>query len=288
MSVLTRAPAAISGPDERLDRPFTVDPSLIRVGTNVLSVEVHQNTLGSSDLSFLASLSGSGSVAATTAAPTTTSTTTTVAPTTTAAPTTAATTTVAPTTAAPTTPATTTTTIAAPPPPPAGLATSIAPDAVWSYLDDGSDQGSAWNSVQFDDSTWMTGVGEFGYGDGDERTVISFGPVNSRKYPTTYFRHRFTATGTPTELTLTLRIDDGAIVHINGVEAHRFNMPDTGVTYETRALDAIWGAAERLDRVITLDPTLVRAGTNVITVEVHQDTYGSSDLTFLASLTGRI
>ena len=82
--------------------------------------------------------------------------------------------------------------------------------------------------------------------------------------------------------------DDGAIVRINGVEAHRFNMPATGVTYETRALDAIWGAAERLDRAITLDPTLVRAGTNVITVEVHQDTYGSSDLTFLASLTGRI
>ena len=313
VSVLTRAPDAISGPDERLDRPFTVDPSLIRVGTNVLSVEVHQNTLGSSDLSFLASLSGSGSVAATTTvtpttaamtttatttvAPTTTSTTTTIAPTTTSTTTTIApTTTAAPTTTvAPTTtaaPATAATTIATPPPPPppppAGLAASIAPDAVWSYLDDGSDQGAGWNSVQFDDATWMTGVGEFGYGDGDERTVVTFGPMNSRKYPTTYFRHRFTATGTPTELTLTLRIDDGAIVRINGVEAHRFNMPATGVTYETRALDAIWGAAERLDRAITLDPTLVRAGTNVITVEVHQDTYGSSDLTFLASLTGRI
>ncbi len=84
-----------------------------------------------------------------------------------------------------------------------------------------------------------------------------------------------------------MRIDDGAIVRINGVEAYRFNMPATGVDYRTRADDAIWGSAERLDRAITLDPTLVRPGVNVITVEVHQDTFGSSDITFLASLTGR-
>ena len=116
---------------------------------------------------------------------------------------------------------------------------------------------------------------------------MGYGSTSSRKYPTTYFRHRFTATGTPTELALTLRIDDGAIVRINGVEAHRFNMPSAGVNYQTRADDAIWGSAERIDRVVTLDPALVRIGANVITVEVHQDTYGSSDITFLASLVGR-
>jgi hypothetical protein len=164
---------------------------------------------------------------------------------------------------------------------------SISPDAVWSYLDDGSDQGATWNELDFDDSAWPRGVGEFGYGDGDERTVVGFGPSSGRKYPTTYFRHRFTATATPSDLTLTLRIDDGAIVRINGVEAHRFNMPAAEVSFQTRAVDAIWGAAERLDRAITLDPGLVRPGTNVITVEVHQDTYGSSDITFLASLTGQ-
>jgi hypothetical protein len=274
---LTRAPDAISGPGERLDRAVGVDPTLIRAGTNVLAVEVHQNTPGSTDLSFLATIRGAG--AATTPATTTTTVPATTATTTTTPPTT---TTTPPTTTPPTT---TTTTVLAPPP--SGSAALIAPDAVWAYLDDGSDQGSAWTALDFDDAAWTRGVGEFGYGDGDERTVVGYGPSASRKYPATYFRHRFSAAGTPDELMLTLRIDDGAVVHINGVEAHRFNMPSTGVDHQTRALDAIWGSAERLDRAITLDPALIVAGSNVLTVQVHQDTSGSSDVTFLASLTGR-
>jgi len=44
---------------------------------------------------------------------------------------------------------------------------------------------------------------------------------------------------TTVDLTLTLRIDDGAIVRINGVEAHRFNMPSTAVSFQTRAVVAI-------------------------------------------------
>ena len=46
--------------DDRLraNRVFVVDPNLVRVGTNVLAVSVHQNGRRSSDLSFLASLVG--------------------------------------------------------------------------------------------------------------------------------------------------------------------------------------------------------------------------------------
>ena len=117
--------------------------------------------------------------------------------------------------------------------------------------------------------------------------MVGFGPNAAQKYPTTYFRARFTAAGVPNSLTLRLRVDDGAIVYVNGVEAMRFNMPATGVNHLTRADAAIANSAERLDRTFSLDPRLVRAGTNVIAVEVHQDTYGSSDLTFLASLSGR-
>ena len=46
----------------------------------------------------------------------------------------------------------------------------VAPGTTWSYLDDGSDQGSAWADPLFDDSTWATGPAELGYGDGDEAT----------------------------------------------------------------------------------------------------------------------
>ncbi len=82
-----------------------------------------------------------------------------------------------------------------------------------------------------------------------------------------------------------LRVDDGAVVYVNGVEAARFNMGTGAVNSQTRAPDAIADGGERQDRVFTLNPNLVVAGDNVIAVEVHQNTLGSSDLTFLASLT---
>ena len=40
----------------------------------------------------------------------------------------------------------------------------------------------------------MSGAAELGYGDGDEATVVSFGPSSSNKFITTYFRQSFQAT----------------------------------------------------------------------------------------------
>ena len=65
--------------------------------------------------------------------------------------------------------------------------------AVWSFLDDGSDQGSVWAQVGFDDSSWQSGVGEFGYGDGDEATVIPR-PASGSRHPSHYFVHDFVVT----------------------------------------------------------------------------------------------
>lgn len=64
----------------------------------------------------------------------------------------------------------------------------------WKYLDNGTDQGTAWRAVGFNDASWATGAAELGYGDGDEATVVSFGPNAAIKYITTYFRRTFTVT----------------------------------------------------------------------------------------------
>jgi hypothetical protein len=48
--------------------------------------------------------------------------------------------------------------------------------AIWKYLDNGSDQGTAWRSAGFNDASWASGPAQLGYGDGDEATVVSFGP----------------------------------------------------------------------------------------------------------------
>ena len=162
----------------------------------------------------------------------------------------------------------------------------LAASATWAYSDLGDVVGADWATPGYDDVGWATGVGEFGYGDGDETTVVAYGPSAGSKYRTTYFRTAFTATALPTALELQLRVDDGAVVYINGVEAARFNLPDGPVSFGTAAPAAIYGSAERQDRSFAIDPSLVVVGANVIAVEVHQNTLGSSDLSFLAGLSG--
>ena len=74
--------------------------------------------------------------------------------------------------------------------------TLVARGSVWSYLADGSNQGTAWRGVGFADASWPSGISELGYGDGDEDTDVGFVDVNpgqagDQKNATTYFRKQF-------------------------------------------------------------------------------------------------
>jgi hypothetical protein len=53
-----------------------------------------------------------------------------------------------------------------------GADTLISTGAVWKYLDTGIDGGTAWRTVAYEDSVWPRGVGKFGFGEGDESTVL--------------------------------------------------------------------------------------------------------------------
>lgn len=124
---------------------------------------------------------------------------------------------------------------------PPGPTTFVARGATWKYLDNGSNQGTAWRAVDFVDTSWASGAAELGYGDGDEATVVSYGSNSSLKHVTTYFRKTFTVTNATsyTGLGITLRCDDGAVVYINGTEAVRTNMPTGTITYTTFAGSSI-------------------------------------------------
>src|SRR5215210_8710358 len=98
-----------------------------------------------------------------------------------------------------------------------GATTLIPTNAVWRFLDNGSDQGTAWRNPGFSDSTWRSGPAQLGYGDGDEATLVASGP-SAAKYITTYFRHQFPVASPVTDATLRLLRDDGAVVYVNGVE----------------------------------------------------------------------
>lgn len=170
----------------------------------------------------------------------------------------------------------------------------VSAGASWKYLDDGSDQGVAWRGVAFDDSGWKTGDAEFGYGDGDETTVVLFGPNpdnaqndENNKYVTTYFR-KVVNIANPTaydDFLIKLKRDDGAAVFINGTRYVLDNLAD-GASYDTFADVAVAPAEEAVFHEFVIPTSAFVPGDNTIAVEVHQLSLDNPDVSFDFALSG--
>ncbi len=160
--------------------------------------------------------------------------------------------------------------------------------AAWKYLDNGTDQGTAWRAPVFNDATWASGPAQLGYGDGDENTVVSSGPNPGNKNITTYFRHTFSVASPAAIDCLLLRVirDDGIVAYLNGTEVLRNNLPAGTITNQTAAILALIEPGESNLVVAAIDASLLVAGNNVLAVEVHQSSGISSDLSFDLELTG--
>lgn len=169
---------------------------------------------------------------------------------------------------------------------PPGVTYLVTNGATWRYLDDTTDPGPTWMQLAFNDSLWSNGVAELGFGDNGqdrpESTVVrrSVGTVTNITY---YFRLPFVVSNLASfsNLELKLMADDGAVVYINGVEVYRTdNLTTTPVTHTTLTDDIadddgagyLWGT--------NLTSAVLTSGTNIVAVEVHQDSIGSSDVSF--------
>lgn len=169
----------------------------------------------------------------------------------------------------------------------------VAPGSNWRWYTDASGLGSSstvdgsaewstrsWKHPDFDDSRWGIGPSQFGYGEGDEATVIPFGPDANAKWITSYFRHRFNLANPAsfTSTTLRLRRDDGAILYLNGHELLRTSMPEGNVTPTTPAIAASDDGQTWIE--FTVPTAALRKGPNLLAVEIHQAAPNSSDTTF--------
>ncbi|MBZ0239021.1 MAG: hypothetical protein K8M05_42315, partial [Deltaproteobacteria bacterium] len=206
---------------------------LLRAGTNVLAVEVHQAWVTSSDLVFdlELALGGDGGTP--------------------------------------------------PPPPPPPPSGGIARESTWWYWDNGGDLGTSWRTQTTGDTGWDAGPGVLGYGSSSVDTTVSYGPSSSNKHVTTYFTTTFSVPD-PAQIQSMLAeviYDDGFVAYLNGTEIARAAMPSGTVTASTLALghDSA-GRYEPFDWSGAVH--LLRAGTNVLAVEVHQAWVTSSDLVF--------
>jgi len=164
---------------------------------------------------------------------------------------------------------------------------------VWRYLADGSNPGATWNQTSFADAAWPGGPSPLGYGDGDETTTVPFidadpATAGMQKNATTFFRTTFSVAnaGTFYQLRLTLTYDDAAAVYLNGTEILRTENLPANAGSGTYA-----SGASSDNAVVTRDSIpaqLLRAGNNVLAVEIHQSDGGSSDISFDLELLGGV
>ena len=148
----------------------------------------------------------------------------------------------------------------------------------WSYLDDGSDQGTSWREPSYDDSLWGIGNAPLGFGSVNNHPFG--GPwINPDRNTTVYFRKEFEITNANliTEATARVMSDGGAIVYLNGVEIARDNMPADPVNFETFASSDSNIREGNID-VFSFLPSAFVDGINVIAIELHNGSSASSDM----------
>lgn len=146
----------------------------------------------------------------------------------------------------------------------------------WKYLDNGSNQGTSWKTLTFNDATWKPGNAPLGYGKYGSSTPTTITVANKTNY---YFRKTFTITNPSqfTNFTLNLRRDDGVVVYINNTEVFRNNMPSGTILYNTKASSSCSDDGVSIFTT-TIASSLFVSGNNIIAVEVHNNVTSSSDI----------
>lgn len=153
----------------------------------------------------------------------------------------------------------------------------------WRYQSAGA-EAKNWRAVDFDDSPWAKGKGPLGYGCRGLVTELKVPAAADEKPVTAWFRHSFEVAESSAgdhPLVLTLRVDDGAAVFLNGGEIARFNLPENAGA-ETPAIRQLRG--EPNARRIRIQSAKLLAGRNLLAVEVHQANKTSDDLLLDVSL----
>lgn len=177
--------------------------------------------------------------------------------------------------------------------------TIVDENTVWNYLDDGTDPSAndsdrhSWATVGYDDSAWSSAAGKFGSKNGALSDLGSDGTyvptvllnlyINGTAAPTVpayFFRTSVDLEEDATGIvTGTIYYDDSAIIYINGTKVAAFYADSltTNLSYGGS------NSGTPLKGTFTADATLLKAGKNIIAVEVHNSKNTSSDIWFSAT-----
>jgi hypothetical protein len=156
--------------------------------------------------------------------------------------------------------------------------TAVFKTDTWRYFVGTSEPASDWRALSFNESSWSQGVGGFGFGDSDDGTVI---PQTS----SVYLRIKFNVTDTSkiAAALLNMDYDDAFVAYLNDIEIARVGISGVHPAYNTYGNDheATMYKGNAPESFL-LNKTKLRLcllqGTNVLTIQVHNSSAASSDL----------
>jgi len=159
--------------------------------------------------------------------------------------------------------------------------TAIHNDDTWHFHIGSSEPASDWMKPSFDHTAWNSGPGGFGYGDGDDNTTIA-------STISVYLTKDFTLVDTSVIKYAILHADydDAFVAYLNGNEIARNNIGTQGVPPKHDDLATTFKEATLYSggtpESYALDGTSLRSllmkGTNTLSIQVHNHTSTSSDL----------
>ena len=163
--------------------------------------------------------------------------------------------------------------------------TLITEGDLFKYIIPSSPVSSNWTSVNYNDNFWFGGLSGFGYGDGDDNTNITYGSLS------VFIRKDFTISNINNIVSLILDIDydDGFVAYINGFEVARSNINGSPPAYNAtsnsdhEAQIYVGGYPDRF--VINNFQNILIEGTNTLSIQAHNVSDTSSDLTIIPFLT---
>ncbi len=153
----------------------------------------------------------------------------------------------------------------------------------WKFRIGNSEPPLNWFQSDFNDALWLSGPGGIGYGDNDDATIIDstysiylrkeFNVIDSSMLSLIYFFADY---------------DDAFVAYLNGVEICRANIGTIGVpptfdasTYEQREARLYRGMTPES---FLIDKSHFRNGSNLLAVQVNNNSSNSSDLSSLMFL----
>ncbi len=150
-------------------------------------------------------------------------------------------------------------------------------DDTWRYFIGASEPPADWREFNFDDQSWTSGQGGFGYGDGDDQTIIPQGTISL------YLRMIFEITDAASIAAALFHIDydDAFVAFLNDVEIGRSaGLTDAHPSHSTIATEqheaTMFSGGQPVS--VTVPVRHVKQGDNILAIQIHNAGSNSSDM----------